>query len=254
MNWFDALRRAFGAKAKQGGKSHAVTNSVVTAKPADDSDATGDGDRDSNVRVTAVHGKAAVMTHEMVPYLHRGVIVPTLEFMARESGRAYISSQDAQAILLGIAATESALKFTRQIARYTKADANGKRKKVYGPARSYFQAEPSTARDVIHRYRKKDGMGDAIVPILPQDVSLSSKEFLEALRYSAPLGCMCARLKLMDDPRALPAWHDVEGQAAIWKRIYNSHLGAGEEKQYVEAVEKFGIDAYLLKEFGPVSA
>jgi hypothetical protein len=158
--------------------------------------------------------------------------------MADAVDKPWLASESAQAILLGIACVESNLLYTRQMKD--------------GPARSLFQCEPFTARDVIKRRIRT--MEAAIAPFIPPDVPVDDWRFVDALQHSQPLGCCVARLKLMDDPRALPSWHEVEAQAAVWKRVYNTELGAGRPDQYVSAFARHKVFDYLEGEFGAVVA
>ena len=167
-------------------------------------------------------------------WLHRAIIRPTLEFMADKADRPWVASESAQAILLGIAAVESDFRWTRQMQE--------------GPARSYFQVEPFTARDVIARRRGR--MAAAIDPFIPADISVDNWKFVDALQHSQSLGAMCARLKLMDDPRSLPEWHEIEAQAAVWKKVYNTVEGAGHPDDYCRAFARHNLFSYLEGEFG----
>ena len=170
-----------------------------------------------------------------VEWLHRTVIEPTLTFMADAADRPWIASENAQVILLGIAATESDLRWTRQFND--------------GPARSYFQVEKTTADDLIKRYRQRR-YGPAIDPFIPEDVPTENGRFLDLMQHNQQVGCMLARLKLIDDPKALPEWTDIEGQALLWKRLYNSILGAGEPDDYCRAFAKHNILTYAEETFG----
>ena len=43
------------------------------------------------------------------------------------------------------------------------------------------------------------------------------------------------RLKYRLDKYALPGMDNIEAQAKYWKRVYNSHLGKGTVKHFMEA-------------------
>jgi len=175
------------------------------------------------------------MSTDRVAWLHKTVVQPTLDYMAAAVDRPWIASEAAQVMMLGIAATESDLRWTRQ---------HGD-----GPARSYFQVEKPTATDLLDRYRDR-GYRPAIDPFIPEDVPLDNGRFLDLMQHNQQVGCMLARLKMMDHPKALPDWTNIEGQANLWKTHYNSLLGAGTPDHYMCAFAKHNILTYAESEFG----
>lgn len=176
-----------------------------------------------------------------IPWLHTVIVRPTLEFMAKAADREWIASPSAQALMLGIAVTESDLRHTRQVALGGKD----------GPARSFWQVEPATALDVLSR-RRTGTMRSAIEPFLPPDGPPGTDRFQEAMRYSQSLGCMLARLKIMDAAPAVPDWIDIAGQANYWKLYYNTHLGAGHPDDYGHAMARHNVLSYAESVFGGV--
>lgn len=174
-----------------------------------------------------------------IPWLHQVIVRPTLIFMACETGNHWLASEDAQILMLGIAATESDLRHTRQ------AGHSG----TEGPARSFWQVEPPTALDLLGRWRR-GAMRAVIDPFLPPDAPVGSEKFREAMRYSQSLGCMLARLKILDAPPAIPSWLDVEAQAAYWKRFYNTDLGSGQPDDYSHAFGRHNVMIYAQAAFG----
>jgi hypothetical protein len=49
------------------------------------------------------------------------------------------------------------------------------------------------------------------------------------------LQAVFCRLKYKRDKYALPKSDDLKGQAEYWKRVYNTHLGKGTIKHFMEA-------------------
>jgi len=180
-----------------------------------------------------------------VEWLHRTVVRPTLEFMADAADRPWIASESAQVILLGTAAVESNFAHIRQIGRGNSQ----------GPARGFFQVEPQTAVDVIERYASRSGYKDAIKQFIPPGVAVSVNglDFKDALQHNPALGCMIARLKYADDPRPLPDWHDVAGQAAIWKSHYNASPIGLHANEYNRVFAHHNILTYAERTFGGVA-
>ena len=125
-------------------------------------------------------------------------------------------SEAAVNLLLGTAAQESAFgTYLQQIGG--------------GPALGVFQMEPDTEIDIWNnylRYRLKY----ACAIQLYFNVELPSPIDLEAnLAYQIVM----ARIHYLRVPEALPRADDVEGLARYWKQHYNTHLGAGTEKEFI---------------------
>jgi len=181
-----------------------------------------------------------------ISWLHQVIVKPTLDFMALHSDKPWIASENAQVLMLGIAAVESNLQHTRQIAEL-RADL----KHVEGPARSYWQVEPATAIDVLSRRRRS--MHAAIDPFLPPDGPIGSPQFQDAMRHSQSFGCCLARLKIMDASPAIPNWVEVGEQGQYWKLYYNSLHGAGHPDDYGHAFARHKIMNYAEEIFGGAS-
>ena len=103
-----------------------------------------------------------------------------------------------------------------------------------GPAVGFFQVEPATARDIITNYvsyRK---------PILKslQDLGYKEDDMLYRIKSNIALQVAFCRLKYRRDPFPVPKAHDKEGQAEYWKRVYNTELGKGTIKHFLEANEE----------------
>lgn len=150
------------------------------------------------------------------------IIKPTLAELAKVEPR--INSDAAVALLLGTALCESELTFLRQ-------RVNG----GFGPAISFFQVEPITHEDV-KRYlkeRRPDLAKRVFAPtnvLDPDDFELATN-----LRYSTGI----ARIKYWMDPHPLPLADDIRGLADYYKRVFNTELGKGTAKKFLEFYQRY---------------
>lgn len=124
-------------------------------------------------------------------------------------------SDAAEQLLLGTALQESRLTYLKQLGT--------------GPALGLFQMEPATHNDIWTNYLRYK-------PELAQKVAqlahfVSAESMATDLLYAA---AMC-RIHYLRVPAALPAFGDIYGQATYWKDYYNTFLGAGNPKEYMEA-------------------
>ena len=100
-----------------------------------------------------------------------------------------------------------------------------------GPAIGFFQLEPETMKDIMKNYvayRK---------PILDSLKSLGYAEDSSEYRVKSNIALQVAfcRLKYKRDPFPLPKHKDLSDQADYWKRVYNTELGKGTIKHFLEA-------------------
>ncbi len=137
-----------------------------------------------------------------------GVIKPALKAL----GDRY-HSPEAEMLLLGTAATESAFKHVRQIG---------------GPALSFFQIEPRVARDMMDRYLPHR-QPEAYRAMIDQAKGRDLKELLVEDQIFAAMMC---RMIYWSKPDAMP--DTLLGQAGYWKEHYNTALGAGTAVKYVD--------------------
>jgi len=124
-------------------------------------------------------------------------------------------------LLLGTAAQESHLEYTEQLGG--------------GPAKGYFQCEPATANDVWSNYLVyHSDLTDLFLVRSgvtgPDDTALEYNMVYQIL--------LCRTHYFRCDADRLPAPDDLAGQAALWKRVYNSPLGAGTEEEYMANYER----------------
>lgn len=111
-------------------------------------------------------------------------------------------------------------------------------KQVKGPALSFYQIEPATAREVWNRWLPKQAA-------TLRDLAEITSEFragdhletklLVDLRFATVL----ARLNYRRFPEALPPASDVPGMAALWKKRWNTVAGAGTTEQFITNYERF---------------
>lgn len=118
-------------------------------------------------------------------------------------------SPEAVDLLLGTAAVES------QFGTYLR--------QLNGPAIGVFQMEPATFDWLqgVYQYRFKY-------------LQLKTAQHLE---YDLWLAILMARLRYTVDRLDIPK--TLEGQAAYWKRVYNTPKGAGTEAKYLKAWERY---------------
>lgn len=134
------------------------------------------------------------------------VIRPALEAL-------HLWSEGAEELVLGTAIQESGLRFLKQLGD--------------GPALGLWQMEPATHDDIWTHYL-------AYQPELAGRVrSLCSAPIPAALAGNLWYGAAMCRVHYRRAPEALPAAGDIEGQAALWKKRYNTPLGKGLAREYV---------------------
>ena len=125
-------------------------------------------------------------------------------------------SDDALALVMRTGMAESGYRALRQMNN--------------GPAIGFWQVELDTAHDTLenfvnHRRRYKDvliglGLGNDLEFCLLSNIALQV--------------AFC-RLKYLRDPKPIPCWTDIDAQAAYWKRVYNTNLGAGTIRHFLES-------------------
>ena len=151
------------------------------------------------------------------------IIKPTLDELAKAEPR--INSDAAVALLLGTALCESELKFLRQ-----RVDGG------FGVAVSLYQIEPATHKDV-KRYlgERKPNLAKRVfglsTVIDPDDFELATN-----FRYATAI----ARIKYWMDPESLPLADNIRGLAGYYKRVFNTELGKGTAKKFLEFYHQYG--------------
>jgi hypothetical protein len=121
-------------------------------------------------------------------------------------------------LLLGTCAQESAFIYFTQLGG--------------GPARGLFQCEPSTETDIWANFL-------AYQPALRDFFALRCGRDgpdVQALEHNMVYQIILARTQYYRrDPDRLPPPQDLEAQAHVWKRYYNTSLRGGTEAQYIKS-------------------
>lgn len=130
-------------------------------------------------------------------------------------------SQAAAQLLLGTAIKESG-EF-----RY--------RKQLGGPALSYFQIEPETHEDIWENYLKyRPVLKTKVISLMANPKADKLSELENNDSYAAAI----ARIKYKRYPEKIPAFNDIESMARYWKKYYNTPLGKGTTKGFVDLWNK----------------
>jgi hypothetical protein len=145
----------------------------------------------------------SIRTQDLKEY----VIIPALQLM----GEKY-STDVAVQLLLATAAQESHMgEYLHQL---------------NGPALGVYQMEPATFVDTLTR---ATNIISAIYPNAP------SERLIYDLRYATVI----ARAKYYLDPHPLPQANDVSGLWEIYKRVWNTNLGAATQQQFMGNYAKY---------------
>lgn len=105
---------------------------------------------------------------------------------------------------------------------------------VKGPALGIYQIEPATHSDVIKNYINYRPMVASVIDKLKGPYSLD-RNLIGNLYYSTAI----ARLIYYRSPHKLPSANDIEGLGAMWKEVYNTHLGAGTTDGFTRAYNNY---------------
>lgn len=119
-------------------------------------------------------------------------------------------------LLLGTAAQESRLG--------SSIDQNGG-----GPALGVWQMEPATHDDLwtnflAHRVELANRVATFLFTALPKTVQLQGNMYY---------ACAMARIQYYRSPRPIPSAGDLQGQAEMYKIVYNTAAGAATVEQYI---------------------
>lgn len=128
----------------------------------------------------------------------------------------------ASELVIGTGIQESRLTYIKQIGN--------------GPALGIFQMEPATHRDIwINFLKYRDELRTKMNAIARYPAEIPAPEIMVYnLRYAA---AMC-RVHYRRVREPLPPAGDLEGQAAYWKKHYNTELGRGTVDEYIEHVTR----------------
>lgn len=124
-------------------------------------------------------------------------------------------SLDAENLVLGTGAHESCgWKYRKQLNN--------------GPALGLFQMEPATFNDICKNYLKYH---PKIVDKIKQISHVNVLNPIDLINNDRLAICMC-RVSYYRQKEPIP--NSIEGYAALWKLRYNTPLGAGTEKEFIE--------------------
>ena len=126
----------------------------------------------------------------------------------------------AERLVLGTAAAESGFAELHQRGR--------------GPAMGLWQMEPATFFDLRDRFLAGRPQLRAAALRYASGGMLADIEPHE-LAWNLRVGALFCRLRYAMDPRQLPDAGDLQAEAETWKRVYNTHLGAGTVDHYLRA-------------------
>ena len=125
-------------------------------------------------------------------------------------------SEDAAALVFRTGMVETGYKYLKQMGG--------------GPAIGFFQLEPNTLYDIIDNYV-------TYRPELRTDLyALGYEDSDSEIRVMGNIALQAAfcRLVYRRDKHPLPKMGDLIGQAKYWKRVYNTELGKGTIKHFME--------------------
>ena len=138
------------------------------------------------------------------------------------------ASDDAVELILATGIVESRYEYIRQMGD--------------GPARSFWQVEPATCVDNLAHYLKHRPelmrkCAEASMVDVKHWQNYDERVWAEILEKNIAAGIVHCRLKYWRVPKKMPS--SVEGQAAYWKKYYNSEGGKGDPEHFVEVVKKW---------------
>ena len=138
------------------------------------------------------------------------------------------ASEDAVNLVIATGIVESRYEYIRQMGD--------------GPARSFWQVEPATCVDNLAHYLKHRPelmrkCAQATLVDVKHWQNYDERVWAEILEKNIAAGIVHCRLKYWRVPKKMPS--SVEGQAAYWKKYYNSEGGKGDPEHFVEVVKKW---------------
>jgi len=152
--------------------------------------------------------------------LREEIIKPTLIALG-------LYNQAAENLLFGTCAHESHCgKYVRQVG---------------GPALGIYQMEPATYKDLWTNFLKyKLDLASHLLEVCGyrlQDAIPPAEDLVTNVKLST---AMC-RIHYLRVKAPLPAADDLAGLANYWKKYYNTALGKGTVKQFIQDYERFNI-------------
>src|SRR5687767_12554256 len=141
------------------------------------------------------------------------VVRPTLAELGLPGGEV------AERLVMGTAAQESGLRYLKQVGG--------------GPALGLWQMEPATFADLWKRMPVR-------VRLEVQELGQDERDLVGNL----PFACAMCRVHYYLRPFKMPATADTGLLAAIWKKHYNSYLGAGKVEEFMQNYERLIAPIY----------
>ena len=138
--------------------------------------------------------------------LRQLVIRPTLNVL-------HMGGVNAENLLLGTGLVESGFHHLRQIR---------------GPALGFYQCEPATYDDILRYLGRRPALLRRLRLLMAGEGVPEVSQLVWNLRYATAI----CRIHYWRVPEPIPA--DIKGQAAYWKRHYNTPLGRGTVAKYLE--------------------
>lgn len=151
-------------------------------------------------------------------HFRQHVIKPTLDHIN-------MWSQPAEDLLCGTALAESKLRWLTQHGG--------------GPALGVYQIEPATFSDIWDRYlERRTDIKERVEELAAPAPSLE-RQLITNLAFATAI----ARVRYFMDPAPLPSPHDMNyasyvfALAETWKRVFNTHQGAGTVDHFVASYQ-----------------
>lgn len=110
-----------------------------------------------------------------------------------------------------------------------------------GPALGLWQMEPFTHDDIWNTFLPGGRMNGVVTALLSMRGNWPPAS--GQMTGNAFYACAMARLKYYRAPDPLPAASDAAGMCGLWKRIYNTSLGAGAADPQHVALFRQAIEA-----------
>lgn len=159
----------------------------------------------------------------MIAVQFRSIVLrPTLAALGKVDIR--LDSKAAENLLFGTACQESQL--GKYLAQYPK-----------GPALGVFQMEPATLNDLLHWLASTEPRRKLLDAALK--LSFSGMSVTEQLPGNLYLSAALARINYWRKPFSMPDQSDLSGLSIVWKKWWNTELGAGTTDQWIANYRKF---------------
>ncbi len=99
-----------------------------------------------------------------------------------------------------------------------------------GPALGIMQMEPNTFNDIVDNYiMYRPEIWDRVNEV----TGTQGEPDCEEMVYNLALSVAMARIHYRRTPPAIPAWDDLEGMWKLYKKYYNSVLGAATKEEFM---------------------